>query len=66
MSLSIRQLEPDRQLKPLKERSYLEWKVNLPFMWIDAVAANDALEKENLLREAIGRNDEKLRSVPAL
>ena len=45
-----------------RERSYLEWKVNLPFMWINA-AANDELTKENLVRDMIFRTDQKIRNI---
>lgn len=45
----------------LKERSQLEWEVNLPFMWIDA-AARDAFSKENLVRDAVARHDAKFTS----
>lgn len=35
-----------------------QWKQRLPFVWIDAAAA-DALEKENMLQAALHRNDQK-------
>lgn len=61
MYMSIKALERPTENRLHKERSNLEWKVNLPFMWIDAVAANDVLSKENLLREAVARNDARLK-----
>jgi len=56
MRLNIQRFDcpPPRSIS--KERSILEWKVNLPFMWIDAVAT-DLYEKENLLRDAVMRQD---------
>ncbi len=65
MYMSIKALYRPVEERIFKERSILEWKVNLPFMWIDAVAANDALSKENLLREAVARNDARLKLRPS-
>ena len=42
-----------------RSRSYLELKLNLPFMWIDA-AARDEFVKENLVRAIVQRNDLKV------
>ena len=64
MYMSIKALERPKEARNFKERSNLEWKVNLPFMWIDAVAANDVLTKENLLREAVARNDSRAKLRP--
>ena len=53
----IQELDRPLMANAPKKRSSLEWKINLPFMWIDAAAANDTVEKENLLRGAVARND---------
>ena len=39
-----------------RERSPLEWQVNLPFIWIDAAARDDP-QKEHLVHAAILRNE---------
>lgn len=44
----------------VQDRSYLEWKVNLPFIWINGAARDDFM-KENLVHAVVRRNDAKMR-----
>lgn len=63
MYMHIKELDRSLKSPSAKERSNLEWKVTLPFMWIDAAASNDVLLKENLLRDAVARNDARAKSL---